>query len=640
MSNRVLEVIINAKDKASAKLKTFNGNVGKSKKAIVAMGVAAAAAAVVVAAAFVKMFNATKEQVKAAITLGDQFDKMSKRIDVSIESLSEWVFIIERAGGNAGTLEIAMKGLITQMKGVADGTKLSVDAFKDLGVETTDASGEMRKAEDVFNDVMAALAGLSSTTEQAAFAQQIFGKSGMRMLPVIRQTSEELETQKELAKSLGLVYSQEFTDGAAALNDALDLLGKTAGGVGRELVAAYGTDAAQLIETFALEVTSLFDEFKTGGVTASDLMMEIAMGLDDISNAIVPVITGLDAIKQLGDVTTALVPGPAMVKGTIDAIKTLGGSTKKEINEASEAVKKFQLLLAGRGEGAEGATTKFVDDLRERRLAIKALREEIEKGGGKDKRDDQDVAPVVTIDPGEIVLWEELVAAEAAAKAELQEIRQLHFDMWAEEEDARLTNIEQLDEIAKANEDRLKAEAEAYEQALAAANAVARIGESTVQAFLRGENTMKAFANAIQNEVINAISAAIAKMLFLRAISTFGNIFGGVKDGGSIPMAHGGAVLRAARGFSVPDGPRGRDSVPVMAMPGEYMLDRSLSQQLRGYLAARESSAMADPATLSSGGGRNLSVSMNIARPIGMLDAMDLAEATETAVKKLAEANL
>ena len=246
----------------------------------------------------------------------------------------------------------------------------------------------------------------------------------------------------------------------------------------------------------------------------------------------------------------------------------------------------------------------------------------------------------------EVMLLEDIIAAEVLLD-EQQRIRGENEGarLLAEAESLRVIQ-EEIDVIVQKEADRAEAAEEAQKKAEDAADAVERIGDATVKAFLRGENTMKKFADVLKNEVINAIAKVIAELIRAQALALFFKIFTGGTGGGTpleqggTPLAAGGRPIKAAAGFEVTGGARGFDSVDAKLMPGENVVDRSTNQRLKSYLASRESAAMADPNTLATGGGGGATVVLQVARPVGYLDVLDLGDAAVTAGKMVAEANL
>lgn len=169
---------------------------------------------------------------------------------------------------------------------------------------------------------------------------------------------------------------------------------------------------------------------------------------------------------------------------------------------------------------------------------------------------------------------------------------------------------------------------------------VERLGSDSISAMLGAGNGAIMFGRTLRNEVISALSGVIMKLLVIKALkSVFSFIpFG---DGGSPTRAHGGGFPGAANGYSVPDGPRGMDSMIVRMMPGEEVLDRTLSMGLRRFIRSWETQNYFSPHSIQAGGGRStIEVHMDVARPVGVLDALSYGEAAVAAAKKVQEANL
>jgi hypothetical protein len=143
--------------------------------------------------------------------------------------------------------------------------------------------------------------------------------------------------------------------------------------------------------------------------------------------------------------------------------------------------------------------------------------------------------------------------------------------------------------------------------------------------------------------VTQAIAEAIAKFIILKILGMAkgGAVPSGPKTMGMPELALGGSIPHAAGGYAVPDGPRGRDSMLIAAMPGEEVINRQLSQRLDRFISSMEFGAAVSPFAMSSTGGRgNVSVNFNVGRPVGVLDALSYGETATRAARKVAEANL
>ena len=131
----------------------------------------------------------------------------------------------------------------------------------------------------------------------------------------------------------------------------------------------------------------------------------------------------------------------------------------------------------------------------------------------------------------------------------------------------------------------------------------------------------KTFGDIIQSFVMPLLSQVISKLIIIKLLTPmFGFAEGGqvpgMASGGQIPrMASGGKIPRAAAGYAVPDGKRGMDSRMIMAMPGEEVINRQMSQRLNRFLNAQESAADVSPWDMAGGSQGGSTIVMNVGIP-------------------------
>jgi hypothetical protein len=106
---------------------------------------------------------------------------------------------------NATSVQALGTAFRTLAKAAADPTKESAAAFKKLGVQTKGADGELKSRQALFFDTAGALAEVSNETERAALAQQLFGRSGLELLPLLSQGRAGLEGQRAALERMALV---------------------------------------------------------------------------------------------------------------------------------------------------------------------------------------------------------------------------------------------------------------------------------------------------------------------------------------------------------------------------------------------------------------------------------------------------
>jgi len=222
MAKTEVEVVIKGTDKASGVM----GKIGKAAKGL-GIGVAAiGAAAVGMGIASVKSFAAA----------GDEVQKMSLRTGFSTEALSELKHAAELSGASLDTIEKANKKLAKALVDANDGMTEYKEAFDKLGLSTSDLL--KLTPEEQFAAVSEALAGVENETLKVALAQDLFGRAGTQLLPMLAQGAEGLAEMKQEARDLGLVFSQEAADDAAEFNDNITRLQGAFTGLMNEIAKA------------------------------------------------------------------------------------------------------------------------------------------------------------------------------------------------------------------------------------------------------------------------------------------------------------------------------------------------------------------------------------------------------------------
>lgn len=167
------------------------------------------------------------EMVMASATALDRVDKLSQKIGLSRTAFQEWDYILGQSGASVEGLQMGVKTLSNAADEARKGTALYAEAFDKLGVSVTDANGNMKDQETLFNEVFSALADMENQTERTALANKLLGRSATELAPTFNTSKEGIEQLRREAHSLGLVYSDELVDAGVALGDNIDRLKKS-----------------------------------------------------------------------------------------------------------------------------------------------------------------------------------------------------------------------------------------------------------------------------------------------------------------------------------------------------------------------------------------------------------------------------
>lgn len=225
MANPVASIILTAVDRTKAAFGTVkNGLASMRESALGLRTLLAGLGAGISLAAFVG-------QMKSAIDAMDKADEAAGRIGTTAENFSALSYAAEQSGVPVQELEDAMAKLARTLEQARAGTGAAADVFRRLQIDPKQFS-DPADALAVLADRFAAMPdGITKT----ALAQEIFGRSGARLVPLLNQGATGLAALREEAARLGAVFDNETAAAAATLNDNLDKLRAASRGFNAEV---------------------------------------------------------------------------------------------------------------------------------------------------------------------------------------------------------------------------------------------------------------------------------------------------------------------------------------------------------------------------------------------------------------------
>lgn len=231
--------------------------------------------------------------VQGGAESADKMGKLAQSAGIPVEALSRLAYAAELSDVSTQELGAGLGKLTKKMADAAAGGK-SAAIFEALGVKVTDANGKMRDAGSVMADISEKFAGLEDGSAKAAIAQEIFGESGAKMIPLLNEGKEGLAAAAAEADKFGLTVTEKGAEAAGQFNDSLTKLKKAGEGL-----------ALRVAERIAPIMSKLIDEFLSGE-------------------------SGANAMKGAADALVvtlkALASGGAIIAGVFEAVgKVLAG---------------------------------------------------------------------------------------------------------------------------------------------------------------------------------------------------------------------------------------------------------------------------------------------------------------------------
>ena len=342
-------------------------------------GAVAAAAMAAVTAAVIGVITGLSDMIKETAEYGDEVDKMSQKLGLSTDAYQEWDYVLSLAGTEMSSMSTGLKTLTNKLDDAKNGSASAQAMFAQLGLSMDDIANMSR--EEAFEAVIYGFQGMADSTERAALANDLFGKSGQELAPLFNQTREETEKQIEAARKYGMVMSKDAVEASAEFQDSLETMQRTMNGFKRNMVSGFLPSVSSAMDGFTAilagdteEGIALIEEatdqmvqmlndnlptlIEVGGKVIVNLISGIAQSLPDLVPAIVQVV--LEIVDVLLDnlpliieaavqIIIAIIKGiaealPDLIPKIVEVVLTIVDTLIDNIDLLVEAA--FQLIMA------------------------------------------------------------------------------------------------------------------------------------------------------------------------------------------------------------------------------------------------------------------------------------------------------
>lgn len=156
---------------------------------------------------------------KHVADLAEETDNFQKKTGASLAGFAGLKALADGAGIS---METVGSGLRKMQVGINDNSKETAAAFARLGTSAAELKG--KTPEQAFALLGDRLNMLTDQNEKAAVAQDVFGRAGVDLLPILAAGSRGMAEATVTAKRLGNVLSQEQLDAALKADAAFDEL--------------------------------------------------------------------------------------------------------------------------------------------------------------------------------------------------------------------------------------------------------------------------------------------------------------------------------------------------------------------------------------------------------------------------------
>ena len=190
----------------------------------------------------------------------DAIGKLASQTGLAVETIQAYQQAADLSGVSTDELARSLQKMQINLGKLNE--ESDDDPFTELGLSVV----ELQKlgAEETFEKIAGSIANLSTDAEKAAVANEIFGRNGVKLLPLLNQGADALQRQREETEQLGIL-SEEQVRGVEAMNDAFTKVGAALGSIINQVTA----ELAGPIETITNQVLDMIKQIGTENIAAA-----------------------------------------------------------------------------------------------------------------------------------------------------------------------------------------------------------------------------------------------------------------------------------------------------------------------------------------------------------------------------------
>jgi hypothetical protein len=189
----------------------------------------------------------------------DAIGKLASQTGLAVETIQAYQQAADLSGVSVDELARSLQKMQITLGGLNDDDG---GPFTKLNMSVSELQG--LGAEETFERIADAISGLATDSEKAAAANAIFGRNGVKLLPLLNQGADALQRQREETEQLGIL-SEEQVRGVEAMNDAFTKVGAALGSIINQVTA----ELAGPIETITNQVLDMIQQIGTENIAAA-----------------------------------------------------------------------------------------------------------------------------------------------------------------------------------------------------------------------------------------------------------------------------------------------------------------------------------------------------------------------------------
>lgn len=293
-----------------------------------------------------------------AVQSADDLNTLAKQTGLSTEEIQKMKYASD-------LVDVSFEDMAGALKKIKPKMKENNKTFAELGVAVTDANGNLRDVNDVFNDSLKALSQISNETERDQKAMELFGKSADQLAGIIDDGGAALQQYGKEAEDLGLILGQDTLDALNETNDTLDKMKANMAGSLAQIGADVASVLAPALEKAAVAIGKVTAKLREMSPEQTETILKIV----GVVAAIAPMLIGIKKLSK--GIEAVLRLAPKIVSG-IKLILAVMSPTTLIIAAIGAAVVALGVLIYKNWDKIKAWTQAFVASIKAKFADMKA----------------------------------------------------------------------------------------------------------------------------------------------------------------------------------------------------------------------------------------------------------------------------
>jgi len=393
LKDKVVKIAYELKDK-------FSGRVGKITSSIKAVGTQSDATTAKVErnnkrsiASFKGLATGIKVAVTAALALGgaivtatakffsatDNIGKLSTRLGISTEALSQLKHVAELSGVSFQTMTLGLQRMTRRVSEAANGTGEAKAAIEELGLSAIKLNS--LSPDKQFEMFAEAISKIENPADRVRIAMKLFDTEGVALIQTMTGGAAGIRAMRKEADDFGLTLKGGMVDAVQRTNDSLTRVKSAMEGVFLRVMAevlpqiegfvkgmvAWAKESSNL-ENAVASLSAVLKTFGTIGTIIGGVLTTVGKSLGGIAAAVVATVQG-DFSRAASIIDDTFSDVVDTVVTTSDDVVDIWSDATKDVVDASKDLDKVGDKAEEVGRRVVGASKKTAEQIEAERLA-------------------------------------------------------------------------------------------------------------------------------------------------------------------------------------------------------------------------------------------------------------------------------